>query len=140
MKKIILASLLFISFIACEKEHPGETYWFSKKLEVRASEWRLAGEPGAPYSYYYADFDVPELDQSLFNEGGVLMYFEDPKNTQKKNAMPFIFHEVEGNHLWTTTYDFEFSPGSVRVICTYSDYATNWQSPGLARFHLVLIF
>ncbi len=160
MKKIfLLAALVVIGLSACEgpmgpmgpegppgsEGQPGApghgSNWFVTAFTVNESDWILSGAPNELNSYYYADKALPELTESIFEEGGIIAYLETDENV--KNGMPFVLHkggeDANGEFLWTQTYDFDFSPGYVRFYVTYSDFITA-VPPGTEKFHVVLMW
>lgn len=162
MKKITLLLLAAITLIACEGPEgpmgpmgPQGTHgqngkdgqdgyganWYTTSFTVKKTDWLLSGEPGDLNSFFFADREIPQLDDFIFNEGTVLGYIQTGKDV--KNGLPFVLHmgdEQNGKEfLWTQTYDFDFSPGLIRFYITYSDFSTNIPPEG-ETFHIILMW
>lgn len=160
MKKItwLLAVLLTaVTFIACEgpmgpegplgpqgpQGEPGYgTKWYTTSFTINRSDWLLSdGNPGDLDTYFFADKNIPQLTDIVFDEGTVLGYIQTAKDV--KNGLPFVLHRGEEQNgkefLWTQTYDFDFSPGMIRFYVTYSDFSTNI-IPDSETFHIVLMW
>lgn len=157
MRKIVFILLSAIALIACEgPEGPAgrdgkdgqdgkdgyETGWYTTSFTIKKSDWILSGQAGALNTYYYADKQIPELTDWVFDEGVVIGYLQT--GTDVKNGLPFVLHlGEEGNNgqefLWTETYDFDYSPGMIRFYITYSDFNTQFP-PESETFHIVLMW
>jgi len=169
MKKVIFTLLVAISFMACEGPEgpmgpagqdgrPGlngqdgkdgqngqdgkGTKWYTTSFTVNQSDWKLSGKVGDLNSYFYADKNLPQLDDFVFAKGTVIGYIEPEPNV--KNGLPFVLHKGDilnsGQEvLWTETYDFDYSDGLIRFYLTYSDFSTNIPAP-TQKFHIVLMW
>lgn len=156
MKKITFFLLAMLVCVACEgpmgPQGPAgfdgkdgkdgyETKWLTTSFTINKSEWRLMGEPGELNTFFYADRNIPELSDYVFDEGLVIGYIQTEKDV--KNGLPFVLHlgeEIDGKEfLWTQTYDFDYSPGMVRFYITYSDFNTQYP-PDSETFHIVLLW
>lgn len=115
--------------------------WYTTSFTILASDWMLMGEPGDLNTYFYADRKIPQLDERVYSEGTVLGYIQTGKDV--KNGLPFVLHMGEASDgkefLWTQTYDFDFSPGTIRFYITYSDFSTQIPPEG-ETFHIVLMW
>ena len=141
MKKYLFFLLLIAAFPACQGS--GEsTRWDVKTITVHANDWRLSGRPNELNSYYYADVSVPALTSFVFNEGAVVGYIRTGDNV--KNSLPYVLHRGEadatGLFLWPQTYDFDFSPVTIRFYVTFSDFMTGESYPGTETFDIVLMW
>ncbi|WP_320052287.1 hypothetical protein [uncultured Acetobacteroides sp.] len=113
---------------------PGEgTSWDVSEWTV--NKWTLSGNVDGNGSYYYADLAIPELTSFIANKGNVFVYKFTNDNVQA--PLPYVTHKAEGNALWTETYDFDFTPGSIRVYVQYSDFKTSIVPPS-SRFRVVM--
>lgn len=153
MRKIAFIVLAAILLIACEGPmgpagrdgKDGQdgygTEWYTTSFVIKKSDWILSGPAGALNTYYYADKQIPQLSDFVFDEGLVLGYIQT--DVDVKNGLPFVLHMgEEGNgqeFLWTQTYDFDYSPGMVRFYVTYSDFNTQI-APEAETFHIVLVW
>lgn len=155
MKKLLFF-LFAICFISCEgPEGPrgydgkdgkdGEgVYWVNKTYTIKPSSWVLEGETTQLESYYYADVNISELDDDIYKWGTLIAYMETAPGV--KVGMPYIRHygvpneePNSGNYLWTETYDFDYTVGSIRFYLTYSDFATDVKPSEDIKFHVVII-
>jgi len=156
MKKITFVLLAVVMFIACEgPEGPmgpqgpqgqvGEpgygVSWYTTSFTINESDWLLSGRAGDLNTYFYADRNISQLTDVVFDEGTVVGYIQTSKDV--KNGLPFVLHMGEESggdeFLWTQTYDFDYSPGMVRFYITYSDFNTQI-SPGAETFHIILMW
>jgi hypothetical protein len=159
MKKTLFLLIIVTGFFACEgpegpegpigpagpKGEQGEagygTNWFVNSYTVTAGEWKLHGNPGDLNSYFYADKQIKELTDFVYNEGTIVAYMQTEKGV--KNGMPYVLHrggtDSYGEFLWTQTYDFDFYTGGVRFYLTYSDFNTQI-APETETFHVVLMW
>ncbi len=156
MKRIFFILLATITLIACEgpmgpqgpmgpsgpEGEPGYgANWYTTSFTIHKSDWMLAGNAGDLNTYFFADIDIPQLSNDIYRDGTVIGYIETYKNV--KNGLPFVLHmgDEQGGieFLWTQTYDFDFSPGSIRFYITYSDFNTQI-SPDTETFHIVLMW
>lgn len=156
MKKVLFVLLASITFLACEGPEgpvgpqgipgvPGENgygnQWFTKTIQVKASEWKLLGEAGELNSYFYVNKSIPELTDYIYSKGTVLAYIESEKGI--KNGLPFVSHrggeDSKGEFLWTQTYDYDFQSGKMSFYFTYSDFST-WFDPEDTTFHIVFMW
>lgn len=152
MKKILFCLLAVATLASCVDNDPvltsndSGTSWTNLRLEVQRQDWILEGEPDGYSSYYYVDFNIPELDRNIFKEGAVLMYIQtNPDNPDRKSSMPMNVYWVENinntEYYWTQSFEYDFTRGSVSIYCKYSDFLTNTRGkPGGEIFHLVLIY
>ncbi len=157
MRKIVFILLSAIALISCEgpmgpagqdgrdgidgKDGQDGMKWYTTSFTINKSNWKLSGQAGDLNTYFYADKDIPELTEYVFEEGTVLGYIQT--GIDVKNGMPFVLHmgdEQNGQEfLWTQTYDFDFSPEMVRFYITYSDFSTQIL-PDSETFHIVLMW
>lgn len=113
---------------------PGEgTSWDVSEWTV--NQWTLSGSVNGVNSFYYADLAIPQLSNFVATKGNVFVYKFTDNNVQA--PLPFVTHKAEGAALWTETYDFDFTPGSIRLYVQYSDFKTSIVPPS-SKFRVVM--
>lgn len=153
MKKTILRSIVFALVMMCSavscvgprgpqgpmgpQGPAGEgTNWKIINLTVPANAWQQFADNNGQNSCYRALFDVPEINDFIYNSGLVMCYHEI-NNSQI--VLPYVRHnqDTQGNY-WTTTVDFDYAIGSVAIYVTHSDFAD--VAPDEMSFRLVLMW
>lgn len=150
MAAVSTAVVIALLFVACEGPrgpmgppgHDGDgNGWYSTSFTVTENQWELVGAPDELNSYYVAYKAIPQLDNYVFNMGTVIVYIDVEG---AKNSMPYVWHrgmnDGSGDYLWTETYDFDFMPGEMGFYCTFSDFYTGRNRPGLATFYVTLLW
>ena len=113
---------------------PGEgTSWDVSEWTV--NQWTLSGTVNGNNSFYYADLVIPKLTPFIAQNGNVFVYKYTSNNVQA--PLPYVSHKAEGTALWTETYDFDFTPGSIRIYAQYSDFQTSIVPPS-SKFRVVM--
>jgi hypothetical protein len=113
---------------------PGEgTNWDVSEWTV--TKWTLSGTVNGNNSFYYADLPISKLDNFIAFKGNVFVYKYTSDNVQA--PLPYVTHKAEGTALWTETYDFDFTPGSIRIYVQYSDFQTSIIPPS-SKFRVVM--
>lgn len=171
MKKLILLLSCILALSACEgdqgpmgpmgpkgetgkdgkngkdgKDGEGGVGWYIKTFTVEKNMWTRVGKAGELNSFYYADLEIPELNDFVFTDGTVIGYIitKDDEGGDVKNGLPFVLHkgikyDDNKEELWTQTYNFDFNPGLVRFYITYSDFKTS-VTPEKETFSIVLMW
>lgn len=161
MKKLSLLFVLAIVFMACEgptgpmgpagydgydgkdgKDGVG-TSWLTKTITIQPHEWELVGTPGELNSFFLVEKNLPELTRDIFRERAVIAYIKTDEGL--KNGMPYVLHkggtDDKGKEfIWTQTYDFDYSEGSVGFYLTYSDFNTQFKPDKPTTFYIVLMW
>ena len=121
-----------------------ETYWFVKVYTINTNDWRLINGVDRLGSYYEAKISIKELDKDLYEKGLVSCYMfqRTNNNVEVQTPLPFTLpygKATGGNQeeLWTETYSFEYSPGSITFYVYYSDFYTSNRPPSTS-FRVVL--
>lgn len=154
MRKLLFF-LFAICFISCEgPEGPrgydgrdgqdGEgVHWFNKAYTIKSTDWILDGNSNDLGSYYYTDIILNDLNDEIYQWGTVIAYIEATPGA--KIGMPYITHkgftdETGKTSLWTETYDFDYTSGSIRIYLTYSDFVTEIKPSQDLTFHVVMMW
>jgi hypothetical protein len=142
-KKLLLLLMTTFLFASCEKERISEEmYWFVDTYTIRSNQWELVNGANQFDSYFQARVSIPELSRAIYENGNVFCYmFQMVNNREVQTPLPFSlpFGEViDGReHLWTETYSFDYSPGSITFYINYTDFFTSNRPDG-ASFRVVL--
>lgn len=134
MKKILFLIGVTLALIGCEF-YVGTTL---KTIPVRvdAREWQFEN------GYYYAEFDMPEIDEEVFDRGEVKAYLirnGHDYNTAYKNILPYVLHLEKDGFLFTETLDFEYGVRWARVYYTISDFVYETNPPAM-EFDIVITY
>lgn len=157
MKKItcfllVIASVAFSSCVGPQgpqgpQGEPGtSTQWKIINLTVPTGNWELASNDDDTNPYYYATFDVPELDDFIYDQGLTKCYIEFNRGTDNayQQELPYVRHFEAYNDnneqiIWTQTVDYDFGIGFVNVYVTFSDFFVD-ERPETMDFRLVLMW
>lgn len=118
-----LALFLFVAALsACRVEGPqgppgqdgrdgqdGNANIISINYEAIESDWYDVGTPGEDDYFLALDFEVPEIDQAIVDNGLVLVYYRETGNSNWF-ALPYtaISHNPEYIEKMDVIYDLEF--------------------------------
>ncbi len=161
MKRLLFLPLVCLLLVSCEGEQgpkgdkgdkgdDGTANW--KIIDLEASSWLYSNE--ANNNYFYADFDVPEITQYVYDYGMVHCYVEYNygTTTATQQLLPYSRHkEVEitqddGTTQWvfyTETVDYDFGVGTLRIYYTQSDFDYELDTsfaPSAMHFRLAVIW
>lgn len=159
MKRIARYSLIIIAaaLTACigpqgpqgpqgEQGEPGiSTQWEVINLTVPTDDWELVSSTDGTNPYYRAKFDVPELDDFIYDQGLTKCYIEFNRGTNNayQQELPYVRHfeayENDQQIIWTQTVDYDFGIGFVNVYVTFSDFFVD-ERPETMDFRLVLMW
>lgn len=147
MKKLLFLLLLAVVFGACDNDSDsnwnnrpggsGETQnWDSYIITVK--DWERIGGVNTDNSYFRCVFEDKYLDQYIFDKGSVMIYLiQYDGNTPVQTPLPFVMHYADGNNLWTETFSYDYSVGSIAFYVTYSDFITE-NYPAECQFKVVM--
>lgn len=161
MKKTVLLLVAALALVACEgpqgpqgpqgdKGDPGVGSW--KIIDLKVDTWNYSN--AANNNYFYADFNVPELTEFIYDYGLAQCYIEYDSGTEQRTqqVLPMSRHKEEqivnagGETQWvfyTETIDYDYGIGNVRIYLTQSDFNyeidTKWE-PDPMLFRLVLLW
>ena len=104
------------------------------RVKVKANEWSYTQQGATDQfnnNYFYAGFDVPEINKEVFDYGEVKAYavFDRQYASQaRKHLLPYVLHVEEQNIYdewiyFTETYDFTYGLGWVEFNFRTSDFA-----------------
>jgi hypothetical protein len=138
MKKILFLSSILLAMVGCISnptyvEQEGATLK-TIRVKVKANEWSYTQQGATDQfnnNYFYAGFDVPEINKEVFDYGEVKAYAVfDRQNASKarKHLLPYVLHVEEQNNYgqwiyFTETYDFTYGIGWVEFNFRSSDFA-----------------
>ena|SRR6202035_4013579 len=118
MKIALLSAFTILTFTGCTKTTVNQVNQvFSAVYTVAANQWVAGHDPNGTL-FYYTTLSVPELDQTIDLNGGVLVYlsFDDPSSTNPTyEAMPEVINGVAYGAIHTTgsvTIDLRAADGS----------------------------
>jgi hypothetical protein len=117
MKIALLSAFAILTFSGCTKNYPTVNQVFSAVYTVQASQWAKGTDPDGTV-FYSTTLSVPELDQTIDLNGGVLTYlsFDDPTSANPTyEAMPEVFNGIAYGSIHTTgsvTIDLRGADGS----------------------------
>lgn len=84
--------------------------WKVVSITVKASDWQWVSNPEKNYKgYYSASVDLPELTESIFDEGLVAAYYL-PDNFNK-SSLPYL-----------QTFDYEYEEGGIIYDRNYTEH------------------
>ncbi len=131
MKRTCLFLALIFIMASCTKEYYTEPDTFTLECTIYPENWELMDTPPTPsdpaessiYTYFFCDVDMPELTPYILEHGTTTAYLVYWDNSTKVLAPLPLDDFYMDNYMWTQQATCEFSPGSVRFIVKYSDFA-----------------
>lgn len=132
MKKVLICLLGIVLLTSCTQtivEHVGCTNWKIVDIYVPENSWGWNNAGG----YYTATVDVPELTEYVCKDGFVQCYEVDG---DYQIVLPYTRYKDDGEVMWETTLDYEFTRGRIDFYCSSNDFAEDF--PGAKRFRMVL--
>ncbi len=146
MKKLLVLLVAVAAMWGCttEKEYVTVTemnrmiYDFTVTNDPYPDGWGYSNGL-APHFFY--NFNFPELDQFLYDNGTMVVYYDDG-NTQY--PLPYVrtFEEPIGGgqvRRYTRTIDYEFRRGGISFYVTNDDFQYPVK-PGETKFRVVIIW
>ena len=151
MKKIVFFLFaLLMTFASCEgpmgpegPAGPG-TNWKILTFTVDSRDWKMMqNEDGSNPRFFY-EFEVPEIDEFIYTDGLVSAYMYTNVGIETQTPLPYVLHQEavdnQGNTiLWTETYTYDYSPGSIAFYSTFSDFFVE-QNPPTMEFRVALMW
>ena len=143
----ILVLLLIMASCTYNPTEIVEPYTFTGEYTVRSEHWKLMDTPptsqdpaeSSIYTFFYYDFEVPELTFSVLDRGVTAAYFVYRENNQPI-LIPLPLDDFYlDNYMWIEQATCEFSVRSVRFIVKYSDFEVNTR-PGDYTFKIKLMW
>lgn len=105
MKIALLSAFAILTFSGCTKNYPQVNQVFSAVYTVQANQWAAGQDPNGGAKFFFTSLSVPELDQTMDLNGGVVVYlsFDDPSSTNPTyEAMPEVIDGVAYGVIHTT--------------------------------------
>lgn len=106
---------------------PSGGYYKQGPLEAKANVWQDMGD------YYWASFEVPDLDQKVFEEGSVKVYLQIGDT---KYPLNLDFPVEENGVTYKEEYIYNYREGIINFELSYSDGIK--RRPGDKLFYFVL--
>ena len=138
MRKILFLFSILLAMVSCISnptyvEQEGATLK-TIRVKVKANEWSYTQQGTTDQfnnNYFYAGFDVPEINKEVFDYGEVKAYavFDRQYASQaRKHLLPYVLHVEEQNNYeewiyFTETYHFTYGLGWVEFNFRTSDFA-----------------
>lgn len=160
MKKVFLLALLALTLFSCgynPKDEPFALQYTHRRiidLEINRDkgEWQYTGLKDN--NYFFAKFDMPEIDSNVYNNGTVQVYREQDYTTNNPIQTPlptvrlseYSVEDENGNVTWynyTETVDYEYGRGTLTIFYTVSDFDYELDEtfvPETMRFRVVLLW
>jgi hypothetical protein len=126
MKKVLILFLAIFALTSCEY-HTGSKLQ-TIPVRIDANEWNFED------SYYYAEFNMPEINKNVFDRGEVKAYLlrnGHDYNKAYKNILPYVLHLEKDGFLFTETLDFEYGVYWARIYYTISDFVYEAAPPAM---------
>jgi hypothetical protein len=127
MKKVLLAFLIGISFASCGNVYNLDGAQLQTiPLRIEAHEWQYSNADNN--NYFYAEFNMPEINREIFDEGDVKVYLVTNRSTYnaQKNPLPYVLHVEENNGrewiFYTQTIDYAYGIKWLRIYFSMSDF------------------
>lgn len=136
------------TYVTKEEGNGAVTVFKNIDMHLGQNAWKYSYQDNN--NYFYAEFDVPEIDRKMFDGGMVKMYRVYNYKTDKaaQYEMPFSNHvewySSEDNlwYFYNEKLDYEFSVGKVTVFYQVSDFNYEIDEtfvPEAMEFRLVLL-
>ena len=139
MKKTFLLFMIALFVVSCEGPEGPQGYgtnWKIIDLTIKSSDWTENIDKDGLNRYYSCNFNIPEIDATVYNDGTVNSYIITGASQQ---VLPSVLHlENLAGERWTQTIDYDFSEGSLNVYLTNSDFAD--YPPGDMKIRVVLMW
>ena len=145
MRKLFLLLFAGLMAVSCEGPMgppglPGEdgepgASWDVKDFVI--NDWIENREAG----YFYSNFNFPELNDFIYNEGIVIAYIEFEGKFQ--TPLPYERYREESGvppYRWSELIDFEYAEGGISFYLTPSDFNTEAEIPAPATIRVVLLW
>ncbi len=154
--------IAMLAFTACEGPEgpPGKdglvSYWKNIDFTITRDMWQLVGDVDEIGSYYSRVFDIPELTEAIYFDGGVLAYYRYTNNRgiEVQTPLPFTWYNIYLKEGVEQPYSVQFSydvtptvtgsggfPGTIEFKVTFSDFVTDRTTlPEYSDFRLTLLF
>jgi hypothetical protein len=137
MKRLILFLAVVTMMVSCTTESTDTTYVVN--LSARAQDWAINSDAAHSNPLYYScTFPMPEITSMVYEQGLVQAYIVFDGEQQ---VLPYVQHyegsDANGSWIWTRTIDYRYSPGTLTVFVTNSDFVVD--PPEAMNFRVVVI-
>lgn len=148
MKKLLFILCATTIFLSCEVnsthlESSEPVNWKIIDLEVASTDWKYSQNNAN--NFYSASFSIPELTQSIYNNGIISLYLElqNADGSASQSPLPSVRHyetkDDAGNPIYyTQTVDYEYSQENIMIFFTSSDFFE--ETPPNMHFVLKMIW
>ena len=137
MKKTLMLALLALTLFSCGYDPAKEPFALQYThrrivdLQVDKNEWQYSNLNDN--NYFFAKFDMPEIDVNVYNNGLLQVYREHEHGSKNANQtlLPYIRHKEystqdgNGDTVWgfyTESVDYEYGVGFLNIFYTASDF------------------
>lgn len=128
MKKIVIPVIATLLLGGCQFHDTYETYEIIKQgtdmfvdyIQVDKNQWLNSGTPGQPGFYVYQEFEFPEIDNEVINNGAVLVYLVDGEG--RDNILPYVFPVDNGHDLLMQNIRYEVERGILTIVIEWQDF------------------
>lgn len=142
MKKISFLLLVTLILVSCQGPQGVEgpqgygTNWKIINLVGAQKDWVQNLDDNGLNRYYSCNYNMPEINSTVFNDGNVTVYYVENGVQQ---PLPYVrhFQNTAGN-FWTRTIDYDYSVGKLNIYVTNSDFAVD--APATMNFRAVLMW
>lgn len=133
MKKLLLLAIVGLMAASCEKQGD-ELYMYSKDFEVLSGDWERH-ESDVDWYYYYT-FRFDRLTRQVCDIGQVTATRYITNSVQSQ--LPEVRLMDDFDLTWTETIRYQYAPGEITFIVSYSDAEFFPSQPGTMKFRAVL--
>lgn len=140
MKKLFLFLLVVVSFSACTtEEYYSNVKPYTKKFLVKNNMWEEASD--ATGNYLYCTFDLPKLDDYVFNNGVLEAYlYYKPKGLKESVLSPLPFSDFivdDEGYKYEEHFTVEFGYKTVTFILKPDDHNIDYD-PFYSEYEFVV--
>ncbi len=114
--------------------------WQVIPVDINGGDWQWHEDEVE--AYYWAEVELPELKDYIFDDGVALAYYNFNENS--KTVLPYVKTTIAGNGIpFTETYSCDFTlgnPSTATFFLEASDAGRYDGNPPGAQFKIVLIY
>ena len=137
MKKLLSLIFLIPLLLSCEINQQNQIE--SVNVSVRQVDWHPSVAGDGTNLFYFCTVNMPEITQNVYSNGIVQVYYTwNNLTSQGQQPLPYVMnHESATNYKWLQTVDFEYSPGTITIYSTRSDFIA--EIPSAMNFRIVVM-